>query len=92
MPMDRDPEAVEIQYLKDYTQLAGKQVIEIGCGAGSLTGQYAAAAQSTLALDPDLDAVQSAPHIQAAHLAHAQAENLPAADQSFDVAIFSSSL
>jgi ubiquinone/menaquinone biosynthesis C-methylase UbiE len=90
--MNRDPEGREVKFLKNYANLEGAKVLEIGCGNGILTRQYAEAAQSVVAVDPKLAELHTANDIKSAQFANAQAENLPFADESFDVAIFSSSL
>lgn len=92
MAMNRDPEGTEVKYLKQYVNLEGAKVLEIGCGAGYLTRQYAEIVQSVVGIDPQLAALHSANDIPSAQFANTQAEYLPFADESFDVAIFSSSL
>src|SRR5262249_51537034 len=49
--ISEDPEGHEI------SALAGRRVVEIGCGEGRLTVRYAADAASVLAIDPDADAI-----------------------------------
>lgn len=90
--MNRDPEGTEVKFLKNYTNLGGAKILEIGCGAGYLTKQYAQTAQSVVGIDPNLEALHSANNISSAQFANTQAEYLPFANESFDTAIFSSSL
>lgn len=92
MVINRDPEGKEIAFLKEYVCFDGAKVLEIGCGDGYLTKRYADSAQLTIGIDPNLDALNTAKKIQSAQFANSQAGDLPFADETFDVAIFSSSL
>jgi ubiquinone/menaquinone biosynthesis C-methylase UbiE len=54
MPIQLDPEESEIAALSDLVpDLAGRRVLEVGCGDGRLTCRYAHRAGSVLAIDPD---------------------------------------
>jgi 16S rRNA A1518/A1519 N6-dimethyltransferase RsmA/KsgA/DIM1 with predicted DNA glycosylase/AP lyase activity len=58
MAVDEDPEGHEITALSTMVySFAGCRVVEIGCGDGRLTRRYADAAESVVAIDPDVEAV-----------------------------------
>jgi ubiquinone/menaquinone biosynthesis C-methylase UbiE len=44
---------IELRQIERLVTLAGKRVLEIGCGAGRLTLQLAGRASSVIAVDPD---------------------------------------
>jgi tRNA G46 methylase TrmB len=73
-------------------------VLEIGCGDGRLTFQYAPRASSVLAIDPHPASVEEAVAQQNARRVHnvrfrnESIERLPARGAPFDVALFSWSL
>jgi ubiquinone/menaquinone biosynthesis C-methylase UbiE len=96
--MERDPEQLETGYLHDYSGLAGKCVLEVGCGEGRLTWRYAAAAGQVVAIDPDADrlaaAVQDRPAnlLNTVLLVRGDAEALPFAGATFERVILSWSL
>jgi len=61
MTVRLDPEQVEIGLLKDYMgSLAGRRVLEIGCGDGRLTWHYAEQADEVVGIDPKREAVARA--------------------------------
>jgi 2-polyprenyl-3-methyl-5-hydroxy-6-metoxy-1,4-benzoquinol methylase len=47
-----DPEHNKIRALFEMAEFSGKHVLEIGCGDGNLTWQYADAAAHITAIDP----------------------------------------
>jgi 16S rRNA A1518/A1519 N6-dimethyltransferase RsmA/KsgA/DIM1 with predicted DNA glycosylase/AP lyase activity len=56
--IDEDPEGHERSALDAIVgSFASRRVVEIGCGDGRLTRQYAHAAESVLAIDPDDEAI-----------------------------------
>ena len=52
MTIRSDPEKNELRTLFDTADLAGKSVLEIGCGDGRLTFRYADRAAHVTAVDP----------------------------------------
>lgn len=93
----RDPEGAELSHLVAACQPSGKAILEIGCGAGKLTWQYAALPRRVAGIDPaasELRLAQGAAPVPAPHAAFIQAmgEALPFRSQAFDVALFASSL
>ncbi len=56
-----DPEENETHALLNLAgPLAGKRVLEVGCGDGRLTWRYASGAGRVVAIDPDPDKVKRA--------------------------------
>ena len=98
MTFYKDPEQNETKHLLKFANLAGKRVLEIGCGEGRLTWRYAGASLSTLGIDPDKNALRVATYDRPADLANkvhfsgAQAEHLPFHKETFDIAILAWSL
>ena len=70
MPIRLDPEGNEPAALFDFAgSLAGKRVLEIGCGDGRLTWLYANQVAHVVALDPNADDIALAirncpPHLR----------------------------
>jgi len=93
-----DPEGVELAALDRLLPLAGKRLLEIGCGDGRLTASLAERARSVVALDPDRRAVGEARLTLPRRLRKrvrfevGRAESLPYADGAFDAVLFSWSL
>ena len=93
-----DPEGVETRALKELAPITGLRVLELGCGDGRLTFQYAGDAASVLAVDPDEERIQNARAALKPELASkvtfvlAGAAEVDAPRKGFDLALFSSSL
>ena len=98
MTFYKDPEQSETKHLHKFADVAGKRVLEIGCGEGRLTWRYASASLSTIGLDPKKDAVRVATIDRPSdladkvHFANAQAEHIPFHKETFDIAILAWSL
>lgn len=88
--MERDPEGVETRYLHEYADLAGRRVLEIGCGEGRLIWRYAASTGLVVGVDPDPARLATArrdcpPALRRqARLVRGQAQVLPFADAQFE--------
>jgi ubiquinone/menaquinone biosynthesis C-methylase UbiE len=93
-----DPEGVETRTLAELAPVDGLRVLELGCGDGRLTFQFADRAKSVLAVDPDAERIASARSSLPASLAEkvslvvAGAADVEAPRREFDLALFSWSL
>ncbi len=92
----RDPEHTALQHLFTACELSGARVLEIGCGDGELTRQYARRAGKVMGIDPEISEVKIAAdkaHIRGRSLLlGGQGEHLPFDKNSFDIALFALSL
>ena len=98
MTLQKDPERNEIKSLRKMADLAGRRILEVGCGEGRLTWRYAAAARWTAAIDLDRDALRVATIDRPSDLegktffARASSIHLPFSTETFDLAILAWSL
>lgn len=98
MTLQRDPEHNEIRNLRRIAELTGKRLLEVGCGEGRLTWQYARSPRHVAGIDPDRDALRVARVDRPAALEHqvslvqARAQFLPFASGAFEAAILAWSL
>lgn len=97
MKPEVDPEGVEVSHLLSSCQFNGKKIVEIGCGHGSLTYQYASLPNLVVALDPAYSELirsksDRPPSAGTVSFLCAKGEELPFPAQFFDIAIFASSL
>jgi 2-polyprenyl-3-methyl-5-hydroxy-6-metoxy-1,4-benzoquinol methylase len=93
-----DPEGVETRALRALAPVTGLRVLELGCGDGRITFRYAGDGASVLAVDPDEGRIEKARAALKPDLACkvtfmvAGAAEVDAPRESFDLALFSSSL
>ena len=92
-----DPEGMEVSHLISACQLKGKNVLEIGCGRGNITFQYAGLPHKIMAIDPEKSELLLAKNNKLSSEMNisfiiAMGEALPFPSQFFDIAIFASSL
>ena len=98
MSLQKDADRNELKYLHQFVDLRDKRVLEIGCGEGRLTWQYAKAAHSVTAVDLDHDALRVAKVDRPSdledkvYLACADSEYLPFTKEKFDIAVLAWSL
>lgn len=93
MTLLRDPKRNESRYLHAFADFGQKRVLEVGCGEGRMTWQYARATQTTIGIDPDREALRVAsmdtPRAvqDQVHFACATSEYLPFSKETFDIAV-----
>ncbi len=84
--------------IRKLASFKGKDILEVGCGDGRLTFQYAGLARSVVALDPSAKAIaeakKSRPKLLAGKVKFrvGRGESLPFPNESFDLVFFSWSL
>lgn len=98
MTLQKDPENKERKTLQRFVDFTNKRVLEIGCGEGRLTWQYAKSSRSIFAIDLDADALRVATIDRPSdlqnkvHFLRAESEHLPFSKETFDIAILAWSL
>ena len=98
MTLQKDPEGNERHTLFKFVEFNGKRVLEIGCGEGRLTWQYAKRAQRTVGIDLDKDSLRVALFDKPSNLkdkplfACADSQYIPFSKETFDIAILAWSL
>ena len=98
MSIQRDPEHKEPKYLHQFADFTNKRVLEIGCGEGRMTWQYARQSRTTIGIDTDLDGLRVAMVDRPSYLEHnvfftsAASEYLPFSKETFDIAVLAWSL
>ena len=98
MPLVIDPDGVEIATIRELVDLDGLHVLEIGCGDGRMTFEYAGEAASAFAIDPDEELIEQARAATPRGLRRrirfeaADAAEIELPQREFDLALFSWSL
>jgi ubiquinone/menaquinone biosynthesis C-methylase UbiE len=93
MTVQTDPEKIESKYLHRFTEFTGKRVLEIGCGDGRLTWQYARSTGIVTGIDLHPDDLRVATIDRPSDLddkvvfARADSIQLPFDNGSFDIVI-----
>ena len=93
MTFQTDPERNETKFLNKLADFADKRVLEIGCGEGRLSWQYAYTPTFTIGIDPDHDSLRVATIDRPSDLtdkvlfSQAQSEYLPFRKETFDMAV-----
>lgn len=92
-----DPEGVEVSHLISACQPNGKKILEIGCGHGTLTFQYAGLPKLVMGIDPDqseLNLAKGDKRTSEMNISfiRAKCEGLPYPSHCFDIVLFASSL
>jgi ubiquinone/menaquinone biosynthesis C-methylase UbiE len=94
MTVQKDVERNESKYLHKLADFTDKRVLEIGCGEGRLTWQYAKETRSTIGIDLDQDGLRVAVFDRPSDLGQkvqfslAESEHLPFSKEAFDLALF----
>ena len=98
MTLQKDAERNESKYLHRLADFTHKRVLEVGCGEGRMTWQYAKVTSTTIGIDPDRDALRVAVVDRSAglknnvHFAFSESEYLPFSKETFDIAVLAWSL
>jgi ubiquinone/menaquinone biosynthesis C-methylase UbiE len=91
MTLQKDPERTETKYLHRFADFTGKRVLEIGCGDGRLTWQYAKTARFVAGIDLEANDLRVAtierPADLPASFIRADSVQLPFIKEKFDLAI-----
>ena len=97
-PSDYPPPGMEIRIIQRFVQFEGGRVLEVGCGDGRLTRQYASLAASVVAFEPDGSRVAVARRLAGSEdvsnvsFLVGTAERLRPRGGPFDITLFSWSL
>jgi ubiquinone/menaquinone biosynthesis C-methylase UbiE len=95
---DYPPPGMEVRLFERHVDLSGRRILEIGCGDGRLTREFAHLASSVVAIEPDPARIADARRMAASEgitnvsFRVASAERLRLSGEPFEVALFSWSL
>ena len=93
MSLQKDPERTETKYLHKFADFTGKRVLEIGCGDGRLTWQYAKSARLVAGIDLEANDLRVATIDRPSDLessvtfTRADSVHIPFSKETFDLAI-----
>ena len=93
MSLQKDPERTETKFLHKFTDFAGKCVLEVGCGDGRLTWQYAKSARFVAGIDLEANDLRVATIDRPSDLessvtfTRADSIHIPFVKEKFDIAI-----
>ena len=93
MTLQKDPERTERKYLHKFADFATKRVIEIGCGDGRLTWQYAKHTKFVAGIDLEANDLRAATIDRPSDLKssvtfmRADSVHVPFSKETFDLAI-----
>jgi ubiquinone/menaquinone biosynthesis C-methylase UbiE len=91
----RDPEGAELAHLCNACQLVGMKILEVGCGDGKVTRQYAGMAKQVVGVDPEISDLRTARDNRTTsnvEFLQTIGERMPFPAQVFDIVFFASSL
>lgn len=98
MTLQKDLQRNESKYLHKFADFTNTRVLEVGCGEGRMTWQYAKMTHTTIGIDLDLDTLRIAKVDRPSDLdnkvlfACAASEYLPFSKETFDIAVLAWSL
>lgn len=98
LPSDYPAPGVEVALMQRFVDFTGRRVLEIGCGDGRLTRDYARVASSVVAVEPDATKVRLARRMAGSEglskvsFLIGAAERVRFGGGPFDIALFSWSL
>jgi ubiquinone/menaquinone biosynthesis C-methylase UbiE len=91
--MEQDTQGIELEKMKRHLALKGKDVLEVGCGDGRVSGMLAPLARSLVAIDPNEERVRKAQmSVPGVDFRMGSGEKLEFFDESFDIVAFTFSL
>jgi ubiquinone/menaquinone biosynthesis C-methylase UbiE len=89
---------MEVRLIERFVRLEGRRILEIGCGDGRLTRQYAPLASGVVAIEPDAAKIAQARRLASSDgitnvsFRVGSAQQLPLRGEPFEVVLFSWSL
>lgn len=95
---DYPPSGMEVRLIERHVALDGRRILEIGCGDGRLTRQFAPRAADVVAVEPDASSVRLARRLAAADgitnvsFRVGSAERVRLGRDPFEIVLFSWSL
>jgi ubiquinone/menaquinone biosynthesis C-methylase UbiE len=91
--MQQDRERKELTMILRYADLWGRDVLEVGCGDGRVSGNIAPHAKSLVAIDPDPERLEKAmAEMPGIDFRHGTGESLEFPNEAFDTVAFTFSL